>query len=33
MQDLVSVIISVYNSQDYIGECLESIINQTYNNF
>ena len=30
MQDLVSVIISVYNSQDYIGECLESIINQTY---
>lgn len=32
MQDLVSVIITVYNSQDYIGECLESIINQTYKN-
>ena len=25
----VSVIIPVYNAEDYIGECLESIINQT----
>ena len=32
MQDLVSVIITVYNSQDYISECLQSIINQTYKN-
>ena len=32
MQELVSVIITVYNSQDYIGECLQSIINQTYKN-
>lgn len=32
MQELISVIVSVYNSQDYIGECLESVINQTYKN-
>ena len=32
MQKKISVIIPVYNSQNYIGECLESIINQTYNN-
>ena len=26
----VSVIIPVYNVQEYLKECLESIINQTY---
>ena len=30
---LVSVIVPVYNSQDYIEECLYSIITQTYKNF
>ena len=32
MQEKISVIIPVYNSQKYIRECLESIINQTYKN-
>ena len=30
--ELVSVIIPVYNSEKYLEECLESIINQTYPN-
>lgn len=29
---LVSVIVPVYNQKEYIHKCLESIINQTYNN-
>ncbi len=29
----VSIIIPLYNSEEYIKECLESIVNQTYNNF
>ena len=32
MQDLVSVIVPVYNSKDYLEECIKSIINQTYIN-
>ena len=28
----ISVIIAVYNVEDYIKRCLESIVNQTYNN-
>ena len=31
-EPLVSVITSVYNHQDYIGECIDSIANQTYPN-
>ncbi len=29
---LVSVIIACYNAQDYIDQCMESLVNQTYNN-
>lgn len=30
MTDLISVIVPIYNVEEYIRECLESIINQTY---
>jgi glycosyltransferase involved in cell wall biosynthesis len=30
---LVSVVMSVYNDEKYIGEAIESILNQTYKNF
>ena len=29
----VTLIVPVYNSEDYIGRCLDSILNQTYQNF
>lgn len=32
MEDLISVIVPVYNVEKYIKECIESIINQTYRN-
>ncbi|TRX72099.1 glycosyltransferase family 2 protein [Carboxylicivirga sp. M1479] len=31
-QPLVSVIIPVYNAELYVGDCLKSLISQTYNN-
>jgi len=31
-KDTISVIIPVYNTEQYIKECIESIINQTYKN-
>lgn len=30
---LISIIVPVYNTEEYIGECIESILNQTYTNF
>lgn len=32
MKPLISVIIPVYNSQDYLEKCIESVCNQTYDN-
>ncbi len=32
IENLVSVIIPVFNRQDYVAETIESVINQTYNN-
>lgn len=32
MSDLVSVIIPVYNVENYLNNCVESILRQTYNN-
>ena len=32
MKDLISIIVPVYNVEDYIEECLDSILNQTYKN-
>ena len=31
-EPLISVIISVYNTEQYISKCLDSILNQTYKN-
>lgn len=31
--DKVTLIIPVYNSEKYIGRCLDSILNQTYNDY
>ena len=32
MNDLISVIINVYNGEKYIRKCLDSVVNQTYKN-
>ena len=32
MKDLISVIVPIYNVEDYLDECIESICNQTYDN-
>ena len=31
-EDLISIVVPVYNVEDYLKECLESIIKQTYRN-
>lgn len=32
MKDLISIIIPVYNCEEYLSKCLDSLINQTYKN-
>ena len=31
-QPLISVIVPVYNVEEYLDKCVESIVNQTYRN-
>ena len=31
-EDLISIIIPVYNTKKYLDECLNSVFNQTYTN-
>lgn len=33
MNHLLSIIVPVYNTENYINRCIESILNQTYSNF
>ena len=33
MNELISVILPVYNGEKYLKEAIESILNQTYTNF
>ncbi|MBZ7938320.1 glycosyltransferase family 2 protein, partial [Campylobacter sp. W0014] len=32
MDKVVGIVIPMYNIQDYLKECLDSVINQTYKN-
>ena len=32
MEELITIIINVYNGENFIKKCLESVINQTYKN-
>ena len=33
MSDLISIIIPSYNSESYLEACINSVLNQTYNNW
>ena len=30
--NLISIIVPIYNAETYLGQCIESLINQTYEN-
>ena len=32
MKDLISIIVPVYNVEEYLGQCIESVLNQSYQN-
>ncbi len=32
MEDIISIIVPIYNTRRYIDKCVESIVNQTYKN-
>lgn len=32
MEQLISIIVPIYNVEKYLRECIDSIINQTYKN-
>ena len=32
MEELISIIVPIYKVQDYLDRCVQSIVNQTYNN-
>ena len=32
MEDLISVVIPVYNVENYLEECIQSVLNETYTN-
>ena len=32
MEDLISVIVPIYNGEKYLNKCIDSIINQTHKN-
>ena len=33
MHELVSIVVPVYNKEDYLDKCIESVLQQTYSNF
>lgn len=33
MEDLLSIIVPIYNSEEYIGRCVESVLAQSYSSF
>ena len=33
MNELISIIVPIYNVEEYLQECLDSIQKQTYTNF
>ena len=32
MEDLITIVIPIYNVEKYLEKCLQSVISQTYNN-